>query len=418
MATVENRPNIGVNAIPNQRPEIASQLLELVKKVSWVVWVLIAAATVVLSVVVSAWLGIAVGVVSVLTALAIANCKLQPIPIEHPREPIREEEPERGHLLEGPERRAILAHAAERAEPIEEEDAFDAIAIRHDAAAWKRDYEANGGNVEEQRRMNAELGTQTLESIEHGFVVDGRVIHLEKNPEHRARVIQNTVELEQAPGDAPQQVLVENLTTLQMTERLIQQGLNPLVADFANKRDVGGDFIGGARAQEETLCRESDLYPRLDAIRDQYPIPEEGGILIPQVQFFRKDPSDGYAFMQPIRADVYAVAFYNCNRGHGDGYDKPDGVQEYMRGTRDKIRGILRTAMANGNNALVLGAGGCGAFRNDPRMIADLFRTELNRAEFRNRFQVVAFAIIDDHNVRPGRPSNFQTFRHIIVDGG
>ncbi len=382
MSAVDNRSNLAVNGMQNAEPEIITDLKELAKKVSWVVWAVIAAVAVVLGVVVSAWLGAGVVVLGSLIALAIANCKPKP-------ESIRE------------------------AARVDDLDALDAIAIRHDPVAWKREYDA--ANVEGQRRMNAELGRQTLNAIDNGFVVDGRVIYLEQDPELEARVLQNMYEADQLPGDVPQQIFVENLTTLQMTERLIQEGFNPLVCNWANKRDVGGDFLGGARAQEETLCRESDLYRRLEAVEDQYPIPEHGGILVPQVQFFRKDLANGYAFMEPIKADVFAVAFYNCNRAHGDGYDKPATQEEYLEGTRQKIRAILRTAMENGNDSVVLGAGGCGAFRNDPRVISDLFREELNRFEFLNRFERVAFAIIDDHNVPPGRLSNFQTFRRRIL---
>jgi uncharacterized protein (TIGR02452 family) len=46
----------------------------------------------------------------------------------------------------------------------------------------------------------------------------------------------------------------------------------------------------------------------------------------------------------------------------------------------------------------VLGAFGCGAFRNPPRHMAELFKEVFQEREFQNRFPFVIFAILSDHN--------------------
>src|SRR5215510_9005821 len=58
-------------------------------------------------------------------------------------------------------------------------------------------------------------------------------------------------------------VQVTNETTLGAALRLIERGLRPLALNFANGIQPGGGFLGGARAQEEALCRSSALYPTL-----------------------------------------------------------------------------------------------------------------------------------------------------------
>ncbi len=50
-------------------------------------------------------------------------------------------------------------------------------------------------------------------------------------------------------------------------------------------------------------------------------------------------------------------------------------------------------AEAMGERALVLGAWGCGVFRNDPEMVAAHFDEVL--AEMRGAFDVVVFAVLD-----------------------
>ena len=58
-------------------------------------------------------------------------------------------------------------------------------------------------------------------------------------------------------------VEVINETTLMTACRLVQAGRKPLVLNFANGTHVGGGFLTGARAQEETLCYASTLYSTL-----------------------------------------------------------------------------------------------------------------------------------------------------------
>jgi uncharacterized protein (TIGR02452 family) len=59
-----------------------------------------------------------------------------------------------------------------------------------------------------------------------------------------------------------------------------------------------------------------------------------------------------------------------------------------------RIVKLLAAAQANGHDALVLGAWGCGNFANDPALIADLFRQAL-QGPFKGAFRRVTFAIID-----------------------
>ena len=76
--------------------------------------------------------------------------------------------------------------------------------------------------------------------------------------------------------------------------------------------------------------------------------------------------------------------------------------------TKNKMRTILRIGLLHGHDSIVLGAFGCGAFRNPPRSIARLFHEIINEAEFKNKYRLIAFAILEDHNSPRG--GNLQPF--------
>ena len=54
---------------------------------------------------------------------------------------------------------------------------------------------------------------------------------------------------------------------------------------------------------------------------------------------------------------------------------------------------MLSIALANHIEILVLGAFGCGAFRNNPHVVAKVYQKILQEPEFKNKFQHVAFAV-------------------------
>lgn len=51
-------------------------------------------------------------------------------------------------------------------------------------------------------------------------------------------------------------------------------------------------------------------------------------------------------------------------------------------------------------DSLVLGALGCGAFRNPPSHISHLFHEVMEEKEFKNKYRLLLFAILDDHNAK------------------
>ena len=185
-------------------------------------------------------------------------------------------------------------------------------------------------------------------------------------------------------------VQVSNETTLGVARRLSDAGMNPLALNFANGVQAGGGFLGGARAQEEVLCRSSALYATLvgdrmyDAHRERpQPDSTDWAIYSPQVPVFRTD--DGAELEQ-----VWLLSFITCAAPDAPSVGQPEAGDLLRR----RIHRVLAIALAYEYSTLVLGAWGCGAFENDPYRTATDFRHAMEH-EFSGAFAHVTFAIAD-----------------------
>ena len=73
-----------------------------------------------------------------------------------------------------------------------------------------------------------------------------------------------------------------------------------------------------------------------------------------------------------------------------------------------RLRRILDIAAANGEEAVILGAFGCGAFRNDPNDVSAAAAAVV--PQYRARFKVIEFAVY----CRPGDTRNFDAFKRVL----
>lgn len=209
---------------------------------------------------------------------------------------------------------------------------------------------------------------------------------------------------------------------LDTAHRLAHRGLDSLLLNMANRRNPGGGVTSGAGAQEETIFRRSNLFRSLYQFAsyasdygltkraEQYPLDRNfGGVYSPEVTVFREDEEHGYRLMNnPFRTAVVSVASINRPALTSEGLIVP----EQTPGVKNKIRTILRIALMYKHENLVLGALGCGAFRNPPKHIARLFHEVFEEREFKNQFNEVFFSILEDHNSHLGHNAdgNFKPF--------
>jgi uncharacterized protein (TIGR02452 family) len=223
-------------------------------------------------------------------------------------------------------------------------------------------------------------------------------------------------------NDEPTIVEVKDVDCLYAGVELKDQGYNPAVLNMASRRNPGGDVLSGAGAQEETLFRRTNLFRSLYQFapyaaqygiprsRYQYPLDRNyGGVYTPNAIYFREGEHKGYALLEnPVSLSFIAVAGMNRPELTADGMIADHLVEP----VKNKIRTIFRIGLLHGHDALVLGALGCGAFRNPPRHVAKLFHEVMDEPEFKDRYRKIVFAILDDHNAHKSHnpEGNFKPF--------
>lgn len=201
---------------------------------------------------------------------------------------------------------------------------------------------------------------------------------------------------------------IKNADCLNVAYELVSSGRNDVsVLNLASFAFPGGGVLKGCGAQEEYLFRCSDYYLSLYQFHPEaakqaglvvnrkfsYPFSKYTGIFSKNVTVFRGCEEDGYPLLaSPWKVNFIAVAAERYEH-HIDRFLDADAAI-----MKEKIRTILRIAKIHKQRMLVLGALGCGAFKNPPKHVAQLFREVLEETEFVRSFEYIVFAIKCDHN--------------------
>mgnify|MGYP001029425923 CR=1 FL=1 len=268
------------------------------------------------------------------------------------------------------------------------------------------------------------LAQETVEISRAGrYTLDGKVILFDAarptelwTAQDLDRLVRETVRPAEGPSAA---IEVRGEGTVDTVFRLADgETLCPKIGvlNFASAKNPGGGFLNGSVAQEECLAFCSNLYhtqttgqgPRYYEINraNRDPVYTDT-MLIGDVTFFRT--ADYALTAGAVTCPVITAPAVNMGIVIRNG-DSADRAREVMKG---RMRKILALFAKWGCTRLVLGAYGCGVFRNDPEDVARFWQELLDQEGWGRFFETVTFSILE----RPGKSGNIAPFRRRFGQG-
>ena len=184
-------------------------------------------------------------------------------------------------------------------------------------------------------------------------------------------------------------------------------GKKVAVLNYANNVAIGGaPFSAGA--QEESLCRCSTLLPCLQAMEKPFYMKHreqarkgeinfmgnDDLIYTPDVVVFKSDLRTDPVYPQMLSRDEwYKVNVITCAAPvMVRVFILPDNYETVIR---SRIKKILDVAAKEGNEVVILGAWGCGAFKNPVGIVARVFAELVKNYQF----EIVEFALATRNDV-------------------
>lgn len=211
---------------------------------------------------------------------------------------------------------------------------------------------------------------------------------------------------------AAEKILVVPDSTFAAAQKNIRYG-KTAVLNFANPQYPGGGASKGAVAQEECLCRCSNLYLCLSApniFEDYYfyhkkytnHLFSDRLIYTKDVVVFKDEsevpallPRDEWFFVDVITCAAPYIAKINIDNA---------SLKSLFK---SRIKNIFEAAIDNKVEVIILGAFGCGAFKNPPEVVAEAFHEVIDENGYADNFRKIVFAI----KCNPNNTKNLDVFQ-------
>ena len=173
-----------------------------------------------------------------------------------------------------------------------------------------------------------------------------------------------------------------------------------LILNLADDIYPGGCVLSGSGAQEESIFRRTNYHKTLHMESGFYPLLDGQAIYSPNVTVFKESEANNWAPLSHQLINLiagwgikYPSKIYNKDK------DREELRDDDVIKLKERIEVVIQTAHLYGYTTIVLGALGCGAWRNPIQHVAEIFKEILDRYD--GVVKHYAFAILttddDDH---------------------
>lgn len=202
-------------------------------------------------------------------------------------------------------------------------------------------------------------------------------------------------------------------------------GKKVAVLNFASATNPGGGVRFGSSAQEECLCRVSNLYLCLNEKNcidnfynphrsEKNNIHNDDIIYTPNVFVIKNDDYELFEKSDCFSVDVITCAAPNLRENPNNIHNQDLGNvvslsdDELYKIHLKRATKILEVACSKNIEVLILGAFGCGAFRNNPKVVAKAYKDAISN--FKYAFKEIEFAVY----CSPWDSVNYEEFKKMF----
>lgn len=257
-----------------------------------------------------------------------------------------------------------------------------------------------------KKSTRREIAKDTLRIIKQGYLINRHGDHVsigkaqnyaENNtilytPEMLLELIRVTPK---DTGNYTTEFEVNGLTTLNSVQRELEDSQRVVCLNFASARNPGGGFLNGSQAQEESIARATGLYPCQLKAKEYYVqnrliktcIYTDHMIYSPQVPILKDE--DGVLLEEVVQVSIITAPAVNTGVVLRN---EPENIEFIEARMSQRIDMVLAICREKEYETLVLGAWGCGVFRNDPIVISQMFYNLLN-GKYKNQFKRIVFSV-------------------------
>ena len=247
------------------------------------------------------------------------------------------------------------------------------------------------------RNERARIAQETLDIFKKGYYMKAKekiACHSKFTAEFITERQLETVSVPESVFSSQYEVVNESVV-----DTVIRYGGDKCgVLNFASAKNPGGGFLNGSLAQEEALAVSSDLYNSQLQAREFYDanrscrtaLYTHNMIYSHGISFIR----DGR--MNLLHSPVYANVLTSPAVNAGAFYQNENRNKSTVIAAMEKrIRYILKIFGIKYNRTVILGAFGCGVFKNEPDDVAGIFHKLLKDEQMEKHFERIVFAVYD-----------------------
>ena len=264
----------------------------------------------------------------------------------------------------------------------------------------------------DSRTARVQKAQETLQIIDRGYyTVNGKQIDIVQSIRQSVDktqlyssdtldCLQNEIQKAIVKNNFQTRITVQNCTSIEAASQLLKTDGKAGCLNFASAKNPGGGFLSGAQAQEESLARNSALYPALTKFqREMYEynrslntcLYSDCMIYSPDVVFFKNDA--GELLPQPFLLDILTSPAVNVGAIIKN---KPSELTQVEQTMLSRIDKMLAVFVLQKVEKLILGAWGCGVFQNKPEDVAAYFAHYLmGKGKYVKCFREIIFAVFD-----------------------